>query len=59
MLWIRYFNDQPNSSSGAGFELPKIAIIIDDVGRRSSDTRLQSLPGEVAFSILPDSDFAT
>ena len=39
--------------------VPKIAIIIDDVGHRSTDKRLQSLPVEVAFSILPDADFAT
>jgi polysaccharide deacetylase 2 family uncharacterized protein YibQ len=37
---------------------PKIAIIIDDVGHRYQDTQLHSLPTEVTFSILPDTDFA-
>ena len=39
--------------------IPKVAIIIDDVGHRSTDERLQSLPIEVAFSILPNADYAT
>lgn len=49
----------PIQAQERAWGVPKIAIIIDDVGHRSSDTRLQSLPVEVAFSILPDADFAT
>lgn len=34
-----------------------ISIIIDDVGYRSSDTRLLNLPAEITLSILPNTPF--
>ncbi|RDV26674.1 divergent polysaccharide deacetylase family protein [Alteromonas aestuariivivens] len=33
---------------------PKVAVILDDMGYRLSDSQALSLPAEVAFSILPD-----
>ena len=49
----------PSITSAQGQAPAKIAIVLDDLGYRSSDAAVFELPTQIAISVLPDTPFAS
>jgi polysaccharide deacetylase 2 family uncharacterized protein YibQ len=47
-----------NQSTGSSVKAGKLAIIIDDIGAKASDSNAFALPQKVTFSILPHTEFS-